>query len=540
LRSASIGGLLLLSCGGTAGPIATGTRDDAGDAGGGSDATAEAPMANACGGVDALVYQGRAAAPADPCGPCLDGVLVCATPDLLACAGSRPASTCPEASSPTIQFDANAADDSAGDSTVGDAGSDGDATSAGTGDAAADAGADPGAQADADAASVVAVDADASLGIDEAATDSGNAGDATLTDGTAPDGEATDALPTGDSSADGSADAPVEAAYDGGSGWMSVDGGPTVTAYGDGGLPSVRCLSLPTNDLVVDPTRAVLYTSVPSTSAAYGNSVVRIDPVAAAVSATVFAGSEPSALAMSDDGSSLYVGLNGSDSVMRIDPATGIHDAPVYLGASQYSGPYTAGVIAAVPGSSTQYVVSRSYSGHSIFTGLDLYDRSTLVGEWSAYPATGGSMAFVSSTVVDTYNNQDTGFDLNELTLTSTGFQLDSDTRGLISGFNTTIKGQGGWIFATNGEAVVGSTSQAAGQYATTGQVWPSPDGSNVWFLTSAATLQDFDRTTFLLSRSIPLPSSSGQGTPLSLDGLSSTSFVFRTSASVCIVGISP
>jgi hypothetical protein len=149
-------------------------------------------------------------------------------------------------------------------------------------------------------------------------------------------------------------------------------------------------------------------------------------------------------------------------------------------------------------------------------------------------------MAFVSSTVVDTYNNQDTGFDLNELTLTSTGFQLVSDTRGLISGFNTTIKGQGGWIFATNGEAVVGSTSQAAGQYATTGQVWPSPDGSNVWFLTSAGTLQDFDRTTFLLSRSIPLPSSSGQGTPLSLDGLSSTSFVFRTSASVCIGAISP
>jgi DNA-binding beta-propeller fold protein YncE len=292
---------------------------------------------------------------------------------------------------------------------------------------------------------------------------------------------------------------------------------------------------------VVDPTRAVFYTSVPSTSAVYGNSVVRIDPAAAAVTATVFAGSEPAALAISDDGSSLYVGLNGSHSVMRIDPATGNPDAPLYLGASQYSGPRIAGQIAAVPGSASKFVVSRFYTGYSSgFDGLALYDGSTLVGEWSVYTATGGSMAFVSSTMLDTYNNESTGFDLNELTLTSTGFQLDSDTHGLITGFTTTIKGQGGWIFATNGEAVVGSTSQAAGQYATGGQVWPSPDGSNVWFLTSAGTLQDFDRTTFLLNRTFALPSSSGQGTALSLDGLSSTSFVFRTSASVCIVAISP
>ncbi len=497
-------GAFLLSCGGTAiGP--TGNTE------GGLDSFA----ANGCGGFGPLAFNGSPGAPADPCGPCLDGVLVCATPNLLACAGARLAAACPDASSPATDAEAGLSDD-ASDATVEDAGADSDATSAGG--------------ADADATSVVTD-----------ASDSGSLGDAASVDGGALDGQQVDASSIKDAGVGGASDAPAEAApYDGGSGWQSVDGGPPVTTYGDGGLPAVRCLSLPTNDLLVAPTGGGLFASVGSTSALYGNSVVRIDPLSVAVSATVFSGSEPAALAMSDDGASLYVGLNGSDSVMRIDPATGIHDPPVNLGSTQFSGPRTAGQIAAVPGSSTQFVVARRNAGYSpSFAGLALYDGATLLGEWNAF--TGGeSIAFVSPTVLFGYNNETTGFDLYELTLTPTGFQVGADTMGLISGFYATIRAEGGWIFATTGKAVVASTAQAAGQYATSGPVWPSPDGANVWFLTSAEVLQDFDRTTFLSNRSITLPSIASGATPLSLDGLSSTAFVFRTSTGVCIATISP
>lgn len=138
------------------------------------------------------------------------------------------------------------------------------------------------------------------------------------------------------------------------------------------------------------------------------------------------------------------------------------------------------------------------------------------------------------------YNSEDTGFDLLEFEVTSAGIQQTSDTSNLISGFSVTITAQGGWIFATSGQAVDSATIQPAGQYAASGPVWPSSDETNVWFLTSGPTLVDFDRTTFLPIRTIELPAGAGGGTPASLIGLSSTSFAYRTATNVCVVTISP
>lgn len=241
-------GALALSCGGSALNPATGM--DAGDGGeAGFDATAQ----NACGGFDALTYRGSRASPADPCGPCLDGVLVCAAANLLACSGARAASACPDASSDTgveAAFADSAAAEGATDAAPTDAADTSDGGSADATDAAA------------------------------TASDAGDGGT---------DAGPGDAFPSSDAPADVASDAPAEVgAYDGGSGWQAVDGGPVATAFGDGGVPIVHCLPLATSDLVVDATRTVLYASVTSTSQTFGNSVVRIDPAAVAVSATVF------------------------------------------------------------------------------------------------------------------------------------------------------------------------------------------------------------------------------------------------------------
>lgn len=75
---ASVLGVLVAGCGG----------DTAGSAG--------AP--NACGGDGSLRYQDAALAPTAPCGPCGDGVIVCASPNALVCVGASPASACADAS----------------------------------------------------------------------------------------------------------------------------------------------------------------------------------------------------------------------------------------------------------------------------------------------------------------------------------------------------------------------------------------------------------------------------------------------------------
>src|SRR5947209_2061067 len=66
---------------------------------------------------------------------------------------------------------------------------------------------------------------------------------------------------------------------------------------------SVRVISLATNDIVYNKADKTLYASVPSSAGAGGgNSITPIDPITGAVGSSVFIGSEPDALALSDDG----------------------------------------------------------------------------------------------------------------------------------------------------------------------------------------------------------------------------------------------
>src|SRR5436305_7315579 len=81
---------------------------------------------------------------------------------------------------------------------------------------------------------------------------------------------------------------------------------------------SVRQLRLPTKDLVYNPAARQLYASVPGGAGAGGNSVAVIDPAAGTLVRSVFVGSEPGKLALSDDGRYLYVALDGAAAVQRM------------------------------------------------------------------------------------------------------------------------------------------------------------------------------------------------------------------------------
>lgn len=72
------------------------------------------------------------------------------------------------------------------------------------------------------------------------------------------------------------------------------------------------------NALVYDAARARYYASVPGSVVGRGNSIAIIDATTGTVSYSAAVGSEPSALALSADGSALYVGLNGSGDVLKL------------------------------------------------------------------------------------------------------------------------------------------------------------------------------------------------------------------------------
>lgn len=77
-------------------------------------------------------------------------------------------------------------------------------------------------------------------------------------------------------------------------------------------------LGLPHNALAYDAARNVYYASVPGSVTGAGNSIASIDPAAGQIAHSAPVGSEPSALALADDGSVLYVALDASGEVLRL------------------------------------------------------------------------------------------------------------------------------------------------------------------------------------------------------------------------------
>src|SRR4029078_11645549 len=64
----------------------------------------------------------------------------------------------------------------------------------------------------------------------------------------------------------------------------------------------IRQIPLKANQLVFSPSTHLIYASLPSSAGANGNSITSLDPVTGSIDAPVFIGSEPTKLALADDG----------------------------------------------------------------------------------------------------------------------------------------------------------------------------------------------------------------------------------------------
>jgi uncharacterized repeat protein (TIGR01451 family) len=111
-----------------------------------------------------------------------------------------------------------------------------------------------------------------------------------------------------------------------------------------------QTVALDSNDIVFDPFTRKLYASVPSTATQVtGNSIVSIDPVSGAIGTPVFIGSEPTRMAISDDGQYLYVVLSGSNAVRRMALPT-MTPGTQFTTTSTLFGAYNASDVAVMPG----------------------------------------------------------------------------------------------------------------------------------------------------------------------------------------------
>ena len=268
------------------------------------------------------------------------------------------------------------------------------------------------------------------------------------------------------------------------------------------------------NGLVYDKTRGLLWASVPSSQARYGNSVVSVDPVTGAAGQPIFVGSEPGKVVVSGDGAYLYVALNGTAAVRRVDLAAQKADLQFALGTDSFFGATYVDDMDVMPGNSHTIAVSRRYPGVSPrHAGVAIFDDGVMRPNTTQVHTGSDRIEFSSSPdTIYGFNNETTEFGFRILTVDANGVkQAQNFGSSPIGGFGADMKYEGGRIYATSGSVLNPDTGTLLGKFnfaGTASGLAPDKSLGRSFFALSASSpaVSVFDNSTFTSIGSQAIP----------------------------------
>jgi len=306
-----------------------------------------------------------------------------------------------------------------------------------------------------------------------------------------------------------------------------------------------QTVALDANNIVFDPFSRKFYASVPSTATQLtGNSIVSIDPLTGALGTPVFIGSEPKAVAISDDGKYLYVVLSGSNEVRQFDIATQ-SPGTRFTTSSYYGGNFAADYVAVMPGSDNTIATTKYANGIQVWdvssTGAaPRTPTKTLVND--VYE--GGPIAWGDATHL--YSN-DVGLspsNMHRFIVSPSSFQ-ETDEASLDGMWNN-ISFVGGLLYADGGgvtdpSPVAPAPPKLVGRYPTGGGATASvadPAIDRVYFLNannygaSSCAVSIFDAARFLQLGVVTMGSVCGNALDLTRWGSDGLAFLTTTNIS--------
>lgn len=258
------------------------------------------------------------------------------------------------------------------------------------------------------------------------------------------------------------------------------------------------------NDAVYDSDRNLIYASLPSAAGRDGNSIAIIDPLTGSIRSYIYVGSEPDRLAISADGSLLYVALNESNRVARVDLQSQQLGSYIrLLDERGFSRPSFAQVIAASTQSAVDVVVSAEgetalYSDG--VQGLDLLDRFTDM-ESLFYNAAGTGVYGVEA-----------GRILWTFDVGATGLTNITETRDVLVSRGAKIENDE--LHDYLGKIVEPATATLIGTCSVSGAtaVEPDPANDDIYYLATGfdSEMQVCDRTTQAVTKTFAVPKFGG------------------------------
>lgn len=204
------------------------------------------------------------------------------------------------------------------------------------------------------------------------------------------------------------------------------------------GVSGLLTLTLTHNALVFDAPRNRYYATVAGSVVGQGNSIATIEPTTGAITYSAAVGSEPSAMAISGDGNSLFVGLNGSGEVVKLRLPDMVEQSRFRLPIDQFNGQTQASSIA--PSPTDPGVVAVSTRGSSVgHLGIVLTRSGVVQARRTTSFSGSGLIVFdPNGQFVYGYNNQDTEFGLRRFQVLPDGIVEQAVLRDATSNFGAT------------------------------------------------------------------------------------------------------
>ena len=275
--------------------------------------------------------------------------------------------------------------------------------------------------------------------------------------------------------------------------------------------PFTTYLALSVNDIVFNSVDGLIYASIPgSAGEGLGNTIAGIDPASGIILKTIFVGSEPTRLALSSDGTQLFVGLNGAGAVRQVNLTTATAGMQFSLGGGPgiYNAPYTAQGLAAVPGQPNSVAV---YGNNGVVTIFDsgVARTKTSSGLNIYFNQNSGALAFGSSASTLYLSAYTTSSYLYKISVDSTGI---TGATQLSATASSPIQYDNGRLYVSNGTVVDATTGNQIGQFSVSnsGSSTPTADQGPVvsdstlglaWIVPSNASgtaqILAFNETTF-------------------------------------------
>lgn len=279
----------------------------------------------------------------------------------------------------------------------------------------------------------------------------------------------------------------------------------------------VYTMNVTTNDLVYDAVTNRIYASIPSANGSNGNSIGIINPSTRLLENTVFIGSEPTVLAISDNGQYIYTGFSGTSTVRRFEVASQTAGIQFSLGSDSSTGSYYAEDIEVMPGQPTTIAISRKNNGFSPrHEGVAIYDNNVMRPTTTPDHTGSNRIEFTSQNSLIGYNNETTEFGIRRLTVNSNGVSNVGVTGNVLSNFYLDFIYKDNYMYATDGKVVDMTTAPfVIGQFSNvSGPVAYDSYYNRVCFASydwsGNITFKRFNPNTFLLVDSLPISQAFG------------------------------